>query len=472
MADALNRDIAFPHAGLSPEKLPNMPLRYTFPEDFIWGVATASYQIEGAWNADGRGESIWDRFCRTPGKVKQGATGDIACDHYRRWREDVELIRSLNMGGYRFSIAWPRIFPQGRGPLNHRGLDFYDRLVDGLLEAQITPFVTLYHWDLPQTLEDKGGWANRETVDAFVEYSRTVFERLGDRVDYWITFNEPFCTAYLGYGVGMHAPGKMDYKAAVQATHHINVAHGLAVQACREIIPDAEIGITLNVSLHHPADSSPEAVQAAQLFNDAYTYWFLDPLFTGRYPESIVSRLEKRGWMFKSEPEDERIIQNAIDFLGVNYYTHSYITPMGLDPITGTGVLATPHLPVSDFDWTIAPEGLLEILEAIYSRYKSIPLYITENGFANNDQADSKGFVRDEMRIMYLREHLIRLNLAMKSNIDIRGYFQWTLYDNFEWAEGYTKTFGIVRTSPGTLDRVVKKSGLWYSAVARDGGFA
>jgi len=471
MTTPFNRDIAYPHPGLDPEKLPqNMPLRYKFPEDFIWGLATASYQIEGAWNEDGRGESIWDRFSHTPGKVKNNQNGDVACDHYHRWQEDIELIKSLNVGGYRFSVAWPRIYPQGRGQVNQAGLDFYDRLVDGLLEAKITPYVTLYHWDLPQALEDEGGWTNRRTVDAYVEYARTMFKKLGDRVNYWITFNEPYCIAYLGYGQGIHAPGRTDYKAAFQTTHHVNVAHGLAVEACREICPEAEIGITLNLWLQQPADATPESQQAAQLNNDVYTYWFLEPLFKGTYPKSIVSILEEKGWMFESQPDDSRIIQNAIDFLGVNYYTHGYNLTGGDDPILGTKTLETPHLPVTDFGWTISPEGLLEILVDIYSRYKQIPIYITENGMANNDVPDEKQYVRDDFRIMYLREHLIRLNLAMNSNIDIRGYFQWTLYDNFEWAEGYGKTFGIVRTVPGTLDRVVKKSGLWYSAVARDGG--
>lgn len=471
MTQALNRAITFPHSDLTPERMPaGVPVRYSFPDDFIWGVATASYQIEGAWNVDGRGESIWDRFSHTPGKTKNGDTGDQACDHYHRWREDIELMTALNVGAYRFSVAWPRIYPQGRGAINHAGLDFYDRLVDGLLEAKIAPFVTLYHWDLPQALEDRGGWVSRDTVDAYVEYARTMFERLGDRVDNWITFNEPFCTAYLGYGLGVHAPGRCDYKAAVQVTHHLNVAHGLAVQACREIIPEARIGTTLNVSLHQPADTSEAAAAAADLFNDAYTYWFLDPLFLGRYPDSILRRLEAKNWMFKAQPDDFQIMQAQMDFLGVNYYNHAYITPTGADPLTGTGVLTVPHLPMTDMDWIVVPEGLFEILETIRGRYRSIPIYITENGCADSAPPDDKQFVRDDFRTLYLREHLIRLNLAMKNNVDVRGYFQWTLYDNFEWSEGYTKRFGIVRTVPGTLDRVVKKSGLWYSTVMRDGG--
>ncbi len=471
--DGLDWAVVFPYEGLRPEKMPaGMPVRYRFSEDFLWGVATASYQIEGAWKEDGRGESIWDRFSHTPGKVKGDQNGDLACDHYHRWKEDIELMKALNVGAYRFSIAWPRIYPEGRGMVNQAGLDFYDRLIDGLLENQITPFITLYHWDLPQALENAGGWPERGTVEAYAEYARTVFEAFGDRVNNWITFNEPYCTAFMGYGFGTHAPGRKDWAAAIQTSHHLNVAHGLAVAACREICPDAQIGITLNVSYHQPSDGSGAAAGAAKLFNDANTFWFMDPVFTGRYPEGMVKRLEEKGWMFKSRPEDFEIIQRKIDFLGVNYYCHGYITPQGDDPLTGTGNLATPHLPVSDFNWTIAPEGLLEILEVVKNRYESIPIYITENGFAADDRPDEKGFVRDDLRIMYLREHLIRVNLAISSNIDVRGYFQWTLYDNFEWAEGYTKKFGIVRTAPGTLDRVVKKSGLWYSTAAREGGIS
>jgi len=472
MTKGLNWDVTFPHAELRPDKAPAaMPLRYRFSDDFLWGVAAAAAQIEGAWNEDGKGESIWDRFSHTPGRIKTGETGDVAADHYHRWKEDIELMKALHLSAYRLSLSWPRILPEGRGRVNAAGLDFYDRLIDELLQARITPFITLYHWDLPQALQDQGGWVNRQTCQAYAEYAQTVFDRLGDRVESWITFNEPFCTAFLGYGCGVHAPGQKNMADAFQVTHHLNVAHGMAVGLARELMPDAQIGTTLNVWKNHPADDSPEAVEAARIYNQLYTYWYLEPIFKGEYPPDIMRIIEQKGWAPKFEVDDSELISRKIDFLGLNYYWIDYITPRGNDPVIGTGKLDLHHLPKSEMGWPVVPEGLYETIEDINRYYGSIPIYITENGYAEADKPDDKQFVADDLRIGYLRDHLIQLNRAIASGFDVRGYFLWTLYDNFEWAEGYAKKLGIVRLVPQSLDRVAKKSALWYSAATRDGGF-
>jgi beta-glucosidase len=494
----LNRDVTFPYAWIEPDSKRSGPLlRYPFPQDFLWGTATSAYQIEGAWDADGRSESIWDRFAHTPGKILTGETGDVACDHYHRWREDVELMRVLGLSAYRFSISWPRVIPTGTGDVNPNGLGFYDRLVDGLLQAGITPFITLYHWDLPQALEDTGGWLNRDTAKAFAEYASVVFARLGDRAKHWITINEPFSIAFGGYALGFSAPGLKDYHSAIKVAHHLNLAHGLAIGAVRDIIPDAKIGASLSGSLNKPADDSEEASRAAELYNQAYTFWYTDPILEGKYPQPVTEILERKGWMPEIQDGDMECISQRTDFLGLNYYIHRYITADGDDPITGTGLLNDPTLP-SHLDWVIAPEGLYETVESINCKYGPMPIYITENGLpgggpANwspfpedgpvpsyftpdgltvcDENVDERQFVRDDVRILCMREHLIQLHKAIEAGFDVRGYFHWSLMDNFEWAMGNSMRFGIVRTVPGTLDRVVKKSGLWYSRTATRNGF-
>ena len=471
MSENLNWDVIFPDGNLRPDKLAeNVPLQYTFPKDFLFGVATAAYQIEGAASEDGRGESIWDRFAHTPGKIKNSETGDIACDHYHRWREDVELMKLLHLGAYRMSISWSRVLPNGRGPVNQAGLDFYSRVVDGLLEANITPFVTLFHWDLPQALQDTGGWTNRETCDAFADYALLMFETLGDRVKSWITFNEPPCIAVLGYGVGAHAPGLTDWGAAFQVSHNVNVAHGLAVQVARNVIPDAQIGIAENVAKNRPSNGTSEAVHAADMFNKLNMSWYLDPIFKGEYPSEIIALLEQTGLDPEVEPDDLRLISQKIDFLGLNYYFVDYIVPEGGHPLLNSGLLALPQMARTNFNWKITPEGLFDTIEHINQYYKPIPIYITENGLATDDRPDDKNVVRDDMRILYTREHLVQLHRALQANCDVRGYFHWTLLDNFEWAEGYSKRFGLIRTVAGSLERVAKKSALWYAQVARDKG--
>ena len=469
----LDLEVAFAGIEGQPEDLRReMPVKYKFNKDFLWAVATASYQIEGSVNEDGKGESIWDRFCLTEGSVKNGDHGEVACDHYRRYPEDVELMKLMNLGAYRFSISWPRVIPQGIGKVNAKGLDFYSRLVDMLLEAKIRPFVTLYHWDLPQALQDRGGWANRQTAEAFGDYAEVIFKKLGDRVKDWITINEASCVALGGYAEGWNAPGiKGDCGAAFQASHNLNVAHGLAIRRLRAIWPDARIGTALNLSLHKPADSSEESLKATKLCNDLHTYWWLDPLFTGRYPESIMRILQKENLVFETEKGDEELIREKTDFTGLNYYCPWLISANGDMPLINVGIAKSGFLPITTFPHTIYPEGLYEIIEEVSNRYGPMPIYITENGYPVEETPDENEFVRDDFRTFLLREHLVQVHRAIEKGFDVRGYFLWTLYDNFEWAHGYSQKFGIVRLNPKTLDRVVKKSGLWYSALAHNGGF-
>ena len=490
---------AFPHQVMRPDNLAfQMLLRYVFPENFLWGTATASYQIEGAWDADGKGESVWDRFTHTQGKILTGETGDVACDHYHRWAVDVKLMQALNLGAYRLSICWPRVMPTGRGEVNEAGLAFYDRLVDCLLQANITPFITLYHWDHPQALEETGGWVDRQTAYAFRDYACLMFERLGDRVKHWITFNEPNSVAMGGHVNGITPPGiKGDYRSMAQVCHHLNLGHGLAVTALRELVPDAKIGPSLCCALNKPADDSPEAAQAAELYNQWTTWWYVDPLMKGQYPPAIVERLDARDSAPAIDRGDMQIIAQPVDFIGLNYYSHHYVTPKGAEPLLRTGLTTDLSQP-SHLDWVIAPEGLYEIIGAINDRYGPTPIYITENGLpgggpanwepkleeteipsyfnphtyvAGDELFDEHQFVRDDLRILSIRAHLVQLHRAIQAGFDVRGYLAWTFMDNFEWVFGNSMRFGLVRVVPRTLERVVKKSGLWYANVARRNGF-
>lgn len=438
--------------------------RFPFPETFLWGVATASYQIEGSPLADGAGPSIWHRFSHTPGTTARGDTGDVACDHYRRWREDVALMKELGVQAYRFSIAWPRLFPEGTGRVNEAGMRFYERLVDALKEAGIEPFITLYHWDLPGALQDKGGWANRDVVGYFADYADWCFQRLGDRVRYWITLNEPWVVAHLGYLTGVHAPGMRDLYASLRAAHHLLLAHAAAVEAFRaQHWPGGHIGITLNLGPQHPASEQEEDVEAAARWDDYLNRFYLDPLFRGSYPARVLARFEEAFPELQAE-EMERI-QTPIDFVGVNYYTRGIVAHNPDDPFLQARGVRREGAQYTEMGWEVYPEGLYEILHWLHTEYGGPALFITENGAAFADALTPQGTVEDEERLHYLRAHFLQAHRALQEGIDLRGYFVWSLMDNFEWAHGYTKRFGIVYVDFATQRRIIKKSGYWYRQV-------
>jgi beta-glucosidase len=440
-----------------------------FPDGFLWGAATAAYQIEGAWNEDGKGESIWDRFAHTPGRIKDGSTGDVACDHYHRWHTDIELMQHLGLRAYRFSIAWPRILPQGRGRVNQRGLDFYSRLVDALLKHDIVPFVTLYHWDLPQALEDAGGWPARTTAEAFAEYADVVSRHLGDRVKHWITLNEPRCFCLLGYQFGMHAPGREEPRATLAATHHALLAHGLALPLLRQNSPGAQVGITLDVSPAVPASPSLADCDAARLHDGGFNRWFLDPLYGRGYPTDMVASYEAEGhlpptgtWFVR--PGDMRLIATPSDFLGINYYSRTIARSEHIPADHNLPPNVAP-LPTTDRGWEIYPQGLYEMLARLHFAYRPGKLYVTENGASYLDALASDEHVHDERRRDYLHAHFIAAHRAIAAGVPLAGYFAWSLFDNFEWAEGLSDRFGIVYIDYATQRRIPKDSALWLSQV-------
>ncbi|GAB4111940.1 MAG: GH1 family beta-glucosidase [Roseiflexaceae bacterium] len=438
-----------------------------FPKGFLWGAATASFQIEGSTKADGRGESIWDRFAATPGKVLNGDTGDPACDHYQRWREDVALMRDLGVKAYRFSVAWPRILPGGSGSVNEAGLDFYDRLVDELLRAGITPYPTLYHWDLPQVLQDKGGWANRDTAMAFVEYADAVTRVLGDRVKNWITHNEPWCVAFLGYWLGEHAPG-IKQGPVLEAAHHVLLSHGMAVPIIRANSAGAQVGITLNFSPADPASESEADRQAAWTHDGFFNRWFLDPVFRGSYPQDMLDRYSS----FAAppvQPGDLQQIAAPIDFLGVNYYNRAVICADPQGPF-GYGWVR-PEGEYTDMDWEVYPDALRRLLVRIQNDYQPKRMFITENGAAYPDTLSPTGAVQDPGRVNYLRGHLAACEQAIAEGAKLEGYFVWSLMDNFEWAWGYTKRFGIVYVDYASQRRILKDSARFYRSVIQQNGF-
>jgi beta-glucosidase len=430
-----------------------------FPEGFVWGAATAAYQIEGATDVDGRGPSIWDRFTHTPGRVSNGETGDVACDHYHRYREDVTLMAQLGLDAYRFSVSWPRILPDGTGRVNEAGLDFYDRLVDELLAHGISPHLTLYHWDLPQALENSGGWPARSTAEAFAEYARVVAARLGDRVRHIATVNEPYVVSDHGYRLGFHAPGRTEPQAALAAAHHLLVAHGLAVQALRAAAPQVATGIVLNFHPAHPATRHVLDQEAAMLAHDQVNRWFLDPL-TGRdYPEDAV-----RAWGWGREQVldgDLELIAAPLDFLGVNYYCRHVVRSPQLPPLE-----VELEGELTEMGWEVYPDGLVEVLEFVASRTGTLPLYVTENGAAYPVDGDP---TRDPDRVSFLHRHFAAARTALERGVPLRGYFVWSLLDNFEWAHGYGHRFGIVHVDFDTLERRVRDSGRFLALVARDG---
>ena len=432
-----------------------------FPKGFLWGAATAAYQIEGSPLADGAGASIWHRFSHTPGTTLNGDTGDVACDHYHRWQEDIEWMRRLGLNAYRFSVAWGRVLPTGRGAVNHKGLDFYKRLVDGLLGVGITPMITLYHWDLPAELQDMGGWANRDCAKWFADYACLMFRALGDRVHLWATLNEPWVVMALGYLWGQHAPGIRDIGAAAKAGHHMLLGHGKAVQALRGLgLPNAQIGIVTNLGPQQPASDSPQDQMVAALWHNFINRYFLDPIFRGEYPDTVLNFIGE--FAPKVAPDDMQTISAPIDFLGVNYYTRNVLAYDASDPIGSRTVHQAGKLH-TEMGWEVYPEGLYEILKWVHEEYGAIPLYITENGAAFPDAPDAHGEVDDPLRVDYIRTHLEQAHRALQEGIPLRGYFYWSLMDNFEWAFGYSKRFGLLYVDFETQRRTMKASGRWYA---------
>ena len=442
-----------------------------FPPGFQWGAATASYQVEGAVDEDGRGESIWDRFSRTPGNTEDGATGDVACDHYHRWREDLDLMARIGLTTYRFSIAWPRIYPDGDGTLNQRGLDFYSRLVDGLLERGIAPMATLYHWDLPQALEDRvGGWGARETAERFADYASTVFGALGDRVPTWVTLNEPWVSAFVGYHSGRHAPGQTDLAKAVRASHHLMLGHARALQVYRSLALPGRIGIVLDLQVASPDRDTDEDRRAARLGDGQTNRWFLDPLFRGSYPADMLELYRAHGAELDVvEPGDLAAIAAPIDFLGMNYYMRRLFSAAD-EGLGWSERLAREGDDTTEMGWAIDPGALGEQLARLRADYPPIPLYITENGIALDDTVAADGRVHDPRRIDYLRSHLRVCEEAIAAGTDLRGYVAWSWMDNFEWGFGYRPRFGLIHVDFATQQRTPKDSADWYAGVIRSNG--
>jgi beta-glucosidase len=446
----------------------NRPSMPTFPADFLWGAGTSAYQIEGAAHEDGRGDSIWDAFASM-----KGETGEVAADHYHKMQEDVALMSELNLDAYRFSVSWSRILPQGTGAVNERGLDFYERLVDALLEQDIAPVLTLYHWDLPLALHERGGWPARETACAFADYAEVVADRLGDRVRWWITINEPWCAAYLGYGRGVHAPGIADKQAAVDAAHHLLVAHGLALPRIRsQTHGQAQVGIALNLTPVSGADDHAETIQGVMQTDILHNRWFLDPLFSGSYPEGLFADMGVRAPAIESN--DMALISAPLDFLGVNYYFRLLLRArlqagMGY-PLAPTyeHVVPVPGASYTDMAWEIYPEGLADILQRVQQEYAPPLILVTENGAAFADQWDGSNSVRDGRRTEYLRDHIHMLERSCKQGIPVGGYFVWSLLDNYEWTDGHSKRFGLVYVDYATQQRQIKESGRWYAAFIQE----
>ena len=439
----------------------------TFPDGFLWGTATAAYQIEGAHDADGKGPSIWDTFSHTPGKIFQDHTGDVACDHYHRYDEDVARMADLGLNAYRFSVSWPRVLPAGTGAPNPKGLDFYNRLVDALLARNLRPFVTLYHWDLPQALEDRGGWGGRDTAAAFGEYAALMGRTLGDRVKDWITLNEPLATVSGGYVFGILAPGKQDPQLAFQVSHHLNLAHGHAVRALRASVPRAYVGIT-HVSMPvYPASDSEADRQAARRYDGLVNRWYWDPPLRGTYPADIVERLGPLAPHI--EDGDLQLLSPPIDFFGHNSYTRAVVKDDPASALLGAAQVPPDGKPQTEMGWEIYPDHLYDALTRITREYGAPEIYITENGAAFNDTVVD-GAVDDPQRIDYLRTHLTAAHRAVQAGAHLRGYFCWSLLDNFEWAFGYSKRFGILYVDYPTQQRIVKASARFLSEAARRNG--
>jgi beta-glucosidase len=453
-----------------------------FPEGFVWGTATAAFQIEGASAEDGRGPSIWDTLCERPGAVLDGSDGSVACDHYHRWESDLDLIAGLGLSAYRFSIAWPRLVPDGKGAANDKGLAFYDRLVDGMLERGITPYATLYHWDLPQALEDKGGWRNRDTAYRFAEYAAVAHHRLGDRVRRWATLNEPWCSAFLGHASGEHAPGRTDQVEAIVASHHLLLGHGLAAQALHGGRRPAEVGLVLNLYDVTPVSDSPADLDAARRLDGQQNRWFLDPVLRGEYPADVVADYAGLHDMSCVRDGDLEVISTRLDWMGINYYSSYAVRGLDAPAAVADGARPTPSVgcesveivpngePVTHMGWDIVPSGLTTTLERVARDYDAPALYITENGAAYEDVVVD-GRIEDVERTAYIDTHLRAVLDAIDAGVDVRGYFVWSLLDNFEWAWGYQRRFGIVRVDYESQERIVKQSAHAYAAIVAENGW-
>lgn len=436
--------------------------RSDFPPAFRWGCSTSSYQIEGAVDADGRGESIWDRFCATPGRIRDGSSGAVACDHYHRWREDLDIARGLGVNAYRFSIAWPRIFPAGRGAQpNAKGLDFYSRLVDGMLERGLEPWATLYHWDLPQALQDAGGWAVRSTVEAFVDYADAVTRRLGDRVKHWITHNEPWCTAFLGHHEGVHAPGIRNFGTAMQVCHHLLLSHGLVLPVVRANAVGARAGITLSLHPIEPATNAPADVAAAHRHDGLRNRWFLDPLHGRGYPADVLALLGADAPSVLQGDLD--VIARRADFLGVNYYFPEVVAAAAGQGAMSARVVEREGVERTAFGWEVSPQGMVSLLKRVHREWGAAPIVLTENGSTYDDVVEADGSVRDEQRRSYLERHIAAAREARARGVPLEGYFAWSLLDNFEWAEGHLRRFGLTYVDYTTQKRSLKASGRWYA---------
>ncbi len=437
-----------------------------FPADFIFGVATAAYQIEGAVKEDGRKPSIWDAFSHVPGRVHNGDTGDIACDHYHRWESDLDLIQSMHLEAYRFSIAWPRVIPEGSGAVNAAGLAFYDKLIDGCLQRGLKPFATLYHWDLPIQLQGYGGWTNSQTAHAFADYAQLIARHFGDRLASITTLNEPWCSSILSYLYGIHAPGEKSIDATIAAVHQQHVGHGLAVQAMRAETTHVPLGIALNVHSVYPADNTDQNIAAASRFFDFHNGIFLDPLFKGHYPESFIDALGDRlptGWQ-----DDLSTINQPLDFWGLNYYTPARVKNAADANFPAAQQLSpTKDCEKTDIGWEVAPSAFSDLITTLYANYELPECYITENGACYNDEPQD-GVVADGKRISYLSTHLDAVFKVVNNGLPIKGYFAWSLMDNFEWAEGYRMRFGLIHIDYATQKRTMKNSGHWYSQLAEN----
>ena len=438
-----------------------------FPEDFLWGTATAAYQIEGAAGEDGKGLSIWDTFSHQSGNIAGDDTGDIACDHFHRYEEDVQLMKTLRINTYRFSISWPRIFPDESGRPNEQGIAFYKKLIGLLREAGIAPAVTLYHWDLPQWLQDRGGWANRDTVGEFEKYARYVFGELSDTVPIWITHNEPMVAAFVGHWWGDHAPGVEDPATALAAAHHLLLSHGRAVRAFREMGLKGRIGITLNMTPVYPAADNEADRLAAEGFNAFTNKWFADPVFRGQYPAKLWEELSTGYAMPEVAAGDMDIISTPVDFLGINYYFPTYVEADTASPMGSKFVDSGKEK--TDMGWEVDAKGLYDLLVNLDQNYH-VPLMITENGAAYADTVDAAGEVVDDQRLAYYRRHITEAHRAIRDGVDLRGYFAWSLMDNFEWAHGFSKRFGLIYVDYPTQERIIKKSGRWYGRVVSENG--
>jgi len=430
-----------------------------FPKGFVWGCATASYQVEGAWDEEGKGESIWDRYCHTPGHIRDDDTGDVACDHYHRYREDVALMKDLGLKAYRFSISWPRIFPEGKGQVNQKGLDFYSRLVDELLAAGITPFPTLYHWDLPQALQDEGGWASRDTAQHFADYCATVVNHLGDRVKSWMIFNEPWVFTVMGHMIGRHAPGIRDSAMALRTTHIANLAQGLAVRAVRTTGKAEVVGTAFSMVGVYPASESAEDRAAAERLHAFNNVWFLETVQNGRYPEAYVggTKLERLG----VQPGDMEVVKAPLDFIGINLYSRVVVAHDPRDVNLGARVVPVPDVERTDSGWEVYPQAIHQTIMRVWNDYRR-PIYVTENGCSYGDGPDEGGALNDDRRVSFYRRYIAQVGRAIEDGADVRGYYAWSLMDNFEWGEGYSQRFGLVYVDYPTQRRIIKRSGHWY----------